>query len=230
MQRLLSVGGNAVRKLEEKLGYRFEDRGLLKLALTHPSMLEKGNNQRLEFLGDAVLQYCVSDLLYQRYPKSDEGWLTARRAALVCEETLRHLAETLALGKYLRMGRGEEQTGGREKPAILADAMEAVLAAVCLDGGIDAARALVGRLYRDDNTLAAQTGRDLKGELQAFTQARGQGLPEYVTVAEEGPAHDRRFTVEVRLAGKVAARGEGASRKAAEQAAASSALESVKDP
>jgi len=217
-----------VRALEDGLGYRFEDQALLKLALTHPSCLEKKDNQRLEFLGDAVLEYCISDLLYGKYGKDSEGELTARRAALVCEETLCTLAEQLSLGGYLRMGHGEEQTGGREKPAILADAMEAVLAAVCLDGGIAAARELIGRLFEDDRVLAARKGRDLKGELQAYTQAQGLGLPEYAPVAEDGPPHDRRFTVEVLIAGRAAARGEGGSKKAAEQAAAGAALENVK--
>jgi len=213
-----------VRALEDKLQYRFQKEALLKLALTHPSMLEKKDNQRLEFLGDAVLEYCVSDMLYRKYPKSAEGALTARRAALVCEATLAALAETLDLGRYLRMGRGEEQTGGRTKPAILADAMEAVIAAVCLDGGIGAAGTLVERLFADDQALAAQKGRDDKGELQAITQANGLGLPEYTVTAEAGPPHDRHFTVEVWIAGKLAARGEGTSKKAAEQAAAARAL------
>ncbi len=219
-----------MRRLEEALGYRFKNEALLKLALTHPSCLEKADNQRLEFLGDAVLEYCVSDLLYRKYGTSGEGELTARRAALVCEETLWRLAESLALGRYLRMGHGEELTGGRGKPAILADAMEAVLAAVCLDGGMDAALALTRRLFQDDEALAARRGQDDKGELQACTQAQGLGLPEYVPAGEDGPPHDRRFTAEVWIAGKAAARGEGTSKKAAEQAAARAALESVKKP
>jgi len=217
-----------VRKLEERLGYRFRDETLLKLALTHPSSLEKRDNQRLEFLGDAVLEYCVSDLLYRKYADYTEGELTARRAALVCEETLAGLAETLSLGGHLKMGHGEEQTGGRAKPAILADAMEAVLAAVCLDGGMDAALTLTRKLFEDDQALAALKGRDLKGELQTYTQAQGLGLPEYSLVEETGPPHDKRFTVEVLIGGKAAARGEGGSKKAAEQAAAKLALENSK--
>ena len=217
-----------MRELEDKLQYSFTNGSLLSLALTHPSRLEKKDNQRLEFLGDAVLEYCVSDMLYRRYGKSDEGELTARRAALVCEETLAYLAQTLDLGRYVRMGYGEEQTGGRDKPAILADTMEAVLAAVCLDGGMDAAQALIARLYQDDQVLAMLKGRDLKGELQAYTQAQGLGLPEYVLTHEAGPAHDKEFTVEVWIAGEAAARGTGGSKKAAEQAAAGKALESVK--
>ncbi len=219
-----------MRELEDKLGYRFENPDLLKLALTHPSLLEKKDNQRLEFLGDAVLEYCVSDRLYRKYPLSDEGTLTARRAALVCEETLAYLAGTLAIGTHLRMGYGEEQTQGRQKPAILADAMEAVIAAVCLDGGMPAAQALVGRLFEDDKALAALRGRDDKGELQALTQAQGLGLPEYTVTSEDGPPHDRRFTVEVWIAGRFAARGEGGSKKAAEQAAARQALDAQAAP
>jgi len=215
-----------MRALEERLGYRFEDKALLRLALTHPSALEKKDNQRLEFLGDAVLEYCVSELLYQKYPKFPEGELTARRAALVCEETLKTLAEGFELGEHLRMGHGEETTGGRGKPAILADAMEAVIAAVSLDGGMDAARELVGRMFADDEALAALKGRDDKGELQAYTQAQGLGLPEYTVIAEEGPPHDRRYTAGVKIAGKPAAEGTGGSKKAAEQAAARKALES----
>ena len=214
-----------MRELERALGYVFKDKALLTLALTHPSMLEQQSNQRLEFLGDAVLEYCVSEMLYQKYAQDSEGELTARRAALVCEETLCHLAESLALGGKIRMGRGEESTGGREKPAILADAMEAVVAAVCLDGGMDAARALVARLFADDEALAARRGRDLKGELQAYTQAQGLGLPEYRVIAEDGPAHDRHYTVEVVIAAARAATGEGGSKKIAEQAAARKALD-----
>lgn len=211
-------------KLETALGYAFRDKTLLTLALTHPSVLDRQNNQRLEFLGDAVLEYCVSEMLFQRYPRASEGELTARRAALVCEDTLCHLAEKLQLGPRLRMGHGEAATGGREKPAILADAMEAVVAAVCLDGGMDAAKALVLRLFQDDDALASRKGRDLKGELQAYTQAQGFGLPEYAVIAEDGPAHDRSFTVAVLVAGQRIATGEGGSKKTAEQAAAGLAL------
>ena len=128
------------------------------------------------------------------------------------------------------MGYGEEQTGGREKPAILADAMEAVIAAVCLDGGIGAALALTRRLYLDDQALALLKGRDDKGALQTYSQAQGLGLPEYALVGEDGPPHDKRFTVEVRVGGAAAARGTGVSKKTAEQAAARLALQSMKKP
>jgi len=214
--------------LQTALGYRFHDEATLRLALTHPSVKESRDNQRLEFLGDAVLGFAVGDLLYHKYPSLQEGELTAKRATLVCEETLYHIARSLDLGRYLRMGHGEESTAGRRKPSILADAMEAVIAAVYLDGGADAARALIGRLYADEEALSALRGQDDKGLLQAYTQARDMGLPEYAVVEESGPAHDRRFVTEVRVAGRAAARGEGGSKKAAEQAAARTALANLK--
>jgi ribonuclease III len=217
-----------MRSLQTALGYRFRNEALLRLALTHPSAREPGDNQRLEFLGDAVLEFLISDLLYRKYPALREGELSARRAALVCEETLCRLARTLDAGVYLRMGRGEESTLGREKPSILADAMEAILAAVYLDGGADAARELAGRLFADEESLSAQHGQDDKGLFQAYTQARDIGLPEYAVVEESGPPHERRFVSEARVAGRTLARGEGASKKASEQAAARAALTKLK--
>ncbi len=210
--------------LETALGYGFTNPSLLTLALTHPSTKEEKDNQRLEFLGDAVLEFVISDALYSKYPERQEGELTARRAALVCEETLCFIARGLGLGPHLRMGHGEETTAGREKPSILSDAMEAVIAAVYLDGGIGAARGLILRLFADEETLCALHGRDDKGLLQALTQAQESGLPEYVLVKQSGPAHERHFVIEVRVAGEPLAQGEGASKKAAEQAAARLAL------
>ena len=213
--------------LEDALAYCFHDKALLRQALTHPSTKEPADNQRLEFLGDAVLGFTVSDLLYRKYPGRPEGELTARRATLVCEETLCRLARQLGLGPALRMGHGEESTLGREKPSILADAMEAVLAAVYLDGGMEAAAALVARLYRDEEALSALRGRDDKGLLQTYTQAHELGLPEYVLLSQSGPAHERRFVVEARAAGRALATAEGPSKKAAEQAAARLALQTL---
>jgi len=210
--------------LQTALDYRFHNNALLRLALTHPSAKEDRDNQRLEFLGDAVLECAVSDLLYRKYPGLQEGELTARRAALVCEETLSYLARTLGVGRCLRMGHGEESTAGREKPSILADAMEAVLAAVYLDGGWDAANALVGKLFAQEETLSTLRGQDDKGLLQAFTQAHELGLPEYTVMQQSGPAHDRRFVVEACVSGRAVASGEGSSKKTAEQAAARLAL------
>lgn len=210
--------------LQQNLGYSFRDRSLLTRALTHPSTLSPEDNQRLEFLGDAVLEFCVSDLLYRKYPDCQEGELTERRAALVCEETLSLLAQGIGLGHALRMGHGEEQTKGRRKPSILADALEAVLAAVYLDGGVPAAQALVLRLYRDEEGLYALRGRDEKGLLQEYTQAHELALPEYAIVEETGPAHNRHFVAQVSVLGRPVATGRGGSKKAAEQAAAKAAL------
>lgn len=218
-----------MRALQDALAYHFRDESLLMQALTHPSTKEAADNQRLEFLGDAVLGFTVSDLLYRKYPGRPEGELTARRATLVCEETLCRLARGLNLGPWLRMGHGEESTQGREKPSILADAMEAVLAAVYLDGGVEAAAALVARLYRDEEALSALRGRDDKGLLQTYTQAHELGLPEYALLSQSGPAHERRFVVEARVAGRALATAEGPSKKAAEQAAARQALQTL-DP
>jgi ribonuclease III len=217
-----------MRSLQTALGYRFQNEALLRLALTHPSAKEPKDNQRLEFLGDAVLESAVSALLYRKYPSLQEGELSARRAALVCEETLCHIARTLDIGRFLRMGHGEESTLGREKPSILADAMEAVIAAVYLDGGADAAHDLIRRLFADEEALSALRGQDDKGLFQAYTQARDMGLPEYTVVEESGPPHDRRFVSEARVAGAAVARGEGGSKKAAEQAAAHAALTILK--
>lgn len=212
-----------MQAVERALGYTFTDAALLRLALTHPS-LKRQDNQRLEFLGDAVLEFLVSDLLYRKYPDWQEGDMTARRAALVCEETLCLLARQLALGQALMMGHGEEQTAGRDKPSILADTFEAVLAALYLDGGMTAARTLVERLFAHEETLCAHRDRDDKTRLQEYTQAHGMELPAYQIVLEEGPPHDRQFTAEVSVLGQTCGTGTGNSKKAAEQAAAKQAL------
>jgi ribonuclease-3 len=213
-----------MRQLEENLGYTFRQKALLTQALTHPSAKQSKDNQRLEFLGDAVLEFCVSELLYRKYPDAQEGDLTARRASLVCEETLSLIAKRLGLGQFVHMGHGEQQQQGREKPSILADAMEAVLAAVYLDGGADAVRGMIQRLFADEERLSAVRGRDEKGFLQEYTQAHGLALPEYEITEETGPAHDRHFVARVCVRGEPIAQGEGPSKKMAEQAAAKAAL------
>ena len=216
-----------MQRLQQALGYAFRDPSHLRLALTHPST-KLPDNQRLEFLGDAVLEFCVSDMLYQKYPDLHEGELTARRAALVCERTLSVIARSLDLGRYLLMGHGEEQTGGREKPSILADAMEAVLAAVYVDGGYEAARGVIRVLFQEEERLTAWRGQDDKSALQESTQANGLDLPAYEIVAQSGPDHDRRFTAQVSVQGRAVATGEGNSKKAAEQAAAKAALKACR--
>ncbi len=216
--------GKAQQPLEQKLGYAFLEGSLLIRALTHPSVKQGQDNQRLEFLGDAVLEFCISEMLYQKYPQEQEGELTARRAALVCEDTLCHLAQSLSLGEALRMGHGEEQTMGRSKPSILADALEAVLAAIYLDGGMEAVRGVVLRLYQAEETLYTLRGGDDKGLLQAYTQAQEMALPEYTIIEESGPDHDKHFVAQVSVLSQPVATGEGSSKKAAEQAAAKAAL------
>ena len=209
--------------LEKKLGYSFRDPALLRRALTHPSMGRK-DNQRLEFLGDAVLQYLMSDKLFREHPEDREGSLTHLRALLVCEAALSQIAGSLGIGEALIMDRGEELTGGREKPSVLCDAMEAVLAAVYLDGGMEAARAVMERCWPSLEE-AGRPALDSKGALQELLQKGGGDPPEYRITAQRGPAHDPRFEATVFRDGRPLAVGEGNSKKHAEQDAALKALE-----
>lgn len=211
-------------RLMQALNYQFSKPELLLLAMRHPS-LGKRNNQRLEFLGDAVLQLTVSDLLYQASGKLSEGQLTRRRAALVCEESLFSLAERLHLDDYLLSlpPLGPESPG---RQSMLADAMEALLGAVYLDGGYGAAREIVRRLLGD---LEAPNLERLnhKNRLQEKLVALGRSEPEYETLLAQGPAHKRLFTVQVTVDGVALAQAEGSSKKAAEQAAAGIALQAL---
>lgn len=213
--------------LEEALQYHFHNPALLRLALTHPSCGAE-NNQRLEFLGDAVLQLAMSDIVFAAHPEQEEGGMTFLRARMVREETLCAVARHLQLGRYLRMDHGCEITGGRERPAVLADAMEAVLAAVYVDGGYEAAREVIRVLFQEEERLTAWRGQDDKSALQEYTQANGLDLPAYEIVAQSGPDHDRRFTAQVSVQGRAVATGEGNSKKAAEQAAAKAALKACR--
>jgi len=212
-----------MQALQKALGYTFRDESHLRRALTHPST-KQPDNQRLEFLGDAILECCVSDMLYHKYTDVPEGQLTARRAALVCERTLSVLARSMELGKCLIMGNGEEMTGGREKPSILADAVEAVLAAIYLDGGYEAVREVIFRLFQDEDKLVSPRVKDDKSSLQEYTQAHDMGLPAYRIIEATGPDHNRHFVAEVCIQGQRFAVGEGASKKSAEQMAARAAL------
>lgn len=210
------------------MGYTFKDRELLCQALTHRSFVNEAgdksvkDNERLEFFGDAVIDFYLSDQLYRRFPESREGELTRIRASLVDEESLALLARRLDLGRYMRLGRGEEKSGGRGKKSILADAYEAMVAAVYLDGGSDAVRALleshfVPLLERHANGMVS---RDYKTEFQELTQALRGATPKYVMKDSSGPDHDRVFTVEARIGAECFGRGSGRSKKEAEQAAA----------
>ena len=215
-----------MQNLMNNLGYQFKDPALVKRALTHPSMGAE-DNQRLEFLGDAVLQYVMSDILYKTHPKDREGQLTHLRALLVCEAALSQVARSLHVGEALLMDKGEALTGGRDKPSVLCDAMEAILAAVYLDGGLDAARGIILRHWPKPGEVQRPM-QDSKGALQEFLQKDGGDAPTYQVIAQSGPPHDPRFTASVSRCGKELARGEGRSKKQAEQAAALAALKALR--
>ncbi|MCL1795333.1 MAG: ribonuclease III [Clostridia bacterium] len=215
-----------VQALMQALGHVFRDSGLLCLALTHPSATNRGgkeNNQRLEFLGDAVLQLCVSEALFSRYPQKDEGSLTRLRAAIVREESLADAARRISLGEYLRFDHGEAMSGGRDKSSVLADALEAVLAAIYLDAGIDAARKACIRVLGDFSGV--RTAHDWKSSLQEKEQADGHDAPVYRVVSEEGPPHARVFYVEAQLQNGARGVGRGLTKKQAEQEAAHAVME-----
>ena len=218
-----------VDELSARLGYSFSDPGLLGLALCHRSYAQEhggASNERLEFLGDAVLDLAVADSTYRSYPDLAEGALTTVRKGVVSTDSLAKVATTLELGDWLRLGKGEESSGGRQKPALLADAFEAILGAVYLDAGLDAAQAFVGRHLGEAIAIevAAPGHGDAKTLLQESVVAEGSEAPAYA-VEGSGPDHERSFEATVTIAGVVAGQGRGRSKKAAEQAAARAALE-----
>jgi ribonuclease-3 len=221
--------------LQRVLGYSFRDLDFLRRALTHPSYVnehpedETGDNQRLEFLGDAVVDFVAGAWVYRNYPDFDEGRMTRLRAALVRTEALAQLARQVSIGRALRLGRGEEESGGRERDANLCDAFEAVVGALYLDGGLEAARAFVEPFVGPmaEATLAAEADRDAKSRLQEWSQAELGVTPRYRIVAEEGPDHAKTFVAQVLLVKEVAGQGEGRSKQAAEQSAAQAAWESL---
>lgn len=229
--------------LEERLGHKFSNRELLDRALTHSSavpelrgavadvggnVLAQADNERLEFLGDAVLELLASEYLLSAFPEWTEGQLSKSRARIVNASALEAAARRLRLGEHLRLGRGEEKTGGREKQTLLADAFEAVVAAVYLDAGLGAARELLQRVLFEQ--ALEESGKriaesDRKSALQEFLQGRGQPPAEYRLVGESGPDHQKIFQIEVWVNGECMAKGEGSTKKEAEQQAARSALE-----
>ena len=222
-------------ELQQRLGHTFRDEALLRLAFTHPSIAHDANtplphNQRLEFLGDSVLGLILSGALYEKFPGADEGALTKSRAKLVNAVSLAAHGRTLGLGAHLILSRGEENTGGRERTSALTDAFEALLGAIFLDGGFDAAREFVLREFAAEiRELDLPAGIDNpKGELQELLQAKSPVAPEYEFIAASGPDHDRVFECAVKHAGAELARGTGKSKKAAESAAALAALEKLR--
>lgn len=221
-----------LRDLIQRLAVDWHDYRLLHQALTHSSYTYESkqngfeNNQRLEFLGDAVLDLAVSDFLFRSYPQLDEGNLTKMRAALVCEPSLARVAKTLGVGLCLLMGKGEERSGGRERPSILADVFEALLGAVYLDQGLKVASNLALRLLAPviEDVLEGRLDRDYKTELQEIVQQRGSEQVQYKILREEGPDHEKVFTAGVLYKGKLVGTGRGRSKKDAEQQAAKLAL------
>ncbi len=221
-----------MNELEEKLGYHFRDRGLLEHAMTHSSYANEHrgagltSNERLEFLGDSVLGVVVADYLFRTHLDMPEGELTRTRAALVCEGSLHEVARSLNLGRYLRLGKGEDAGGGRKRPSILADATEAMLAAVYLDGGMEAVRPIIRALILDKEREKA-ADRDYKTALQELVQRTPGASVSYRLMRESGPDHCRSFEMEASVDGKVIGTGAGRTKKEAEQMAAKAALEKL---
>ena len=226
--------------LEDCIGYEFRDLGLLEHALTHRSRAHEDasggviDNESLEFLGDAVLGFVIADLLFTRFPTHSEGYKSKVKAGIVSSASLARIAEELDLGRFVLLGRGEEKTGGRRKHAILADSFEALIAAIYLDGGIEAAREFIlsrfGPLVAGAGDQAAEATftEDWKSAFQEWLQAEGHGLPHYRIASADGPDHRKRFDVEVIVGGRPVSRASGRSKKEAEQQAAKSALAKLK--
>ena len=223
---------NGVSEFEQRIGYTFQRREVLRRALTHKSYsheakeLDVRHNETFEFLGDSVLGFVIGDLLFHHFPHLDEGALSKMKAHLVSASSLAAKARHFVMGDVILLGVGEEKTGGRKKDSLLANLFEAMIAAVYLDGGIDPARELIIRSFADDIARIDQQDllfSDFKTALQEIAQGRGLQLPEYQVVDEVGPDHSKTFIVEVRV-GSLTARGEGSSKKEAQQQAARTAL------
>jgi ribonuclease-3 len=221
-------------ELQARLGHQFRDPTLCETAMTHTSWLneagrpERSDNERFEFLGDAVLDLVVSDVLMRRFPTRREGDLSRARAALVSESGLAQVALAIDLGGFILLGKGEERTGGRSRPSILANALEALMGAIYLDAGFDAAAAVATRLFEGRiEDVDSHARLDYKSRLQERAQALWQTAPVYEVVAEDGPDHDKRFEVVLSLAGRSYGRAVGKSKKEAEQGAAAAALEAI---
>jgi ribonuclease-3 len=219
--------------LVEKIRYRFKDATLLKTALNHTSYVNENgmskfdSNERLEFLGDAVLEGLVSEELYRRLPLLEEGALTRLRAYIVCERSLFRVADAFSLGDFLNLGKGEEQGGGRMRPSVVSDALEALIGAIYLDGGAAEARRFVMHVFAGvvEEAISGAAAADYKSDLQERLQADGQVDIRYLVDSQEGPDHDKLFYVSVFKNGEQIGKGSGRSKKQAEQAAAKNAME-----
>ena len=222
-----------IKDLEKAIGYQFGNITLLQNALAHSSYANERwhnslmSNERLEFLGDSVLGMLVAEYLYRNFPDRPEGELTRMRADMVCENSLAAIAERIGLGNHLLLGHGEETGGGRKRASILADAVESVIAACFLDGGMDAARAFVDRFVLSHVPVKHMSNQDYKTALQELVQQKKNQSLSYALVGESGPDHNKQFVVEVCLNGKVIGKGTGSSKKRAEQDAARAALATI---
>ena len=222
-----------IKELEEAIGYRFHNITLLQNALTHSSYANERwhnslmSNERLEFLGDSILGMLVAEYLYRNFPDRPEGELTRMRADMVCEKTLAAVANRIDLGKHLLLGNGEEQGGGRSRNSILADAVESVIAASFLDGGMGAAQQFIQKFILVEVPVTKLHNADYKTALQELVQQKKNQVLSYTLVGESGPDHDKRFAVEVKLNGSVVGIGSGSSKKRAEQDAARAAIEAL---
>ena len=222
-----------LQQLEKAIGYEFRDKSLLSMALVHSSFSNEHkkeqipNNERLEFLGDAALELASSRYLYEHFPDEPEGVLSRRRASIVCEPSLAECARTVGLGHHLQLGKGEEKNNGRERDSLLSDAFEAVIGAMFLDGGFAAAEHFVRRFVMDKMT-DKPVYSDSKTKLQETVQSSQADSITYELLSEDGPEHDKTFTVEVKIGGAVYGTGSGHSKKVAEQEAAAAALECLK--
>ena len=222
-----------IKDLEEAIGYRFRNISLLQNALTHSSYANEHwhnsllSNERLEFLGDSILGMVVAEYLYRSFPDRPEGELTRMRADMVCEQTLAAAANRIGLGQHLLLGHGEEQGGGRTRSSILADAMESVIAASFLDGGMEAALQIVRTFIFVEVPVTKLHNADYKTQLQEMVQQKKNQVLSYELVGQSGPDHDKKFDVEVSLNGSVVGFGSGSSKKRAEQDAARAAIEKL---
>jgi ribonuclease III len=218
-----------LESLQAALGYTFQDLSLLRHALVHSSATQQRlkSNERMEFLGDRVLGLVLADLLLESYAEEDEGEISYRFTALAQRDALASVAGAVGLAEHLKLSNGEQLTGGRENPGMLADAMEAVICAIYKDGGLEAARTLIHAQWTDMMQENRRPPKDPKTTLQEWAQGRGLGLPEYRVTAQEGPDHQPLFTVEVTLKGQTPMTGEGNNKRAAEQTAAEAMLSAI---
>ncbi|MCH5278530.1 MAG: ribonuclease III [Christensenellaceae bacterium] len=226
-----------LNELMAKLSYSFTDPSILNTALTHSSFVNGENrasvhNERMEFLGDAVLELCVSEYLYLNYPKMNEGMMTRTRSRAVYEPALYEVAQNFELGKYLLLSHGEENTGGREKPSILSDALEAVIGAMYLDGGVDCAKTFILGFVKQsiEEAIKSVSAKDYKTLLQEYVQHTRQGNLEYTVIGINGPDHKRVFTMQVSIGGVVYGFGDGGTKQEAGQNAAKATLELLSQP